>query len=47
MRTAVRIAEESDVSTLTHLRRAWMEETAGGPIDDPDFEAGVHETGGS
>jgi GNAT superfamily N-acetyltransferase len=38
MRTAVRVAEESDVSTLAHLRRAWMEENAGGPIDDPDFE---------
>jgi GNAT superfamily N-acetyltransferase len=36
--TAVRIAEEGDVSMLAHLRRAWMEENAGGPIDDPGFE---------
>jgi GNAT superfamily N-acetyltransferase len=43
MRTAVRIAEESDVSTLAALRRAWMEENAGGRIDDPDFEAAFRE----
>jgi len=43
MRTAVRVAEDSDVSTLAALRRAWMEENAGGPIDDPDFEAAFRE----
>jgi GNAT superfamily N-acetyltransferase len=35
----VRIAGDDDVGALLSLRRAWNEENAGGPIDDPGFEA--------
>lgn len=36
----VRMADERDVPALAALRRAWAEERAGAPIDDPAFEAG-------
>jgi GNAT superfamily N-acetyltransferase len=35
----VRRLAESDIDALTGLRRMWTEENAGGPIDDPEFEA--------
>ena len=38
-RTSVRVAGEHDLDTLVALRRAWNEENAGAPIDDPGFEA--------
>lgn len=31
-------AHPADLSVLTALRRAWTEEDAGGPVDDPAFE---------
>ncbi len=36
---AVRIADERDLPDLAALRRSWLEERLGGPIDDPGFEA--------
>ena len=39
MDISVRIAGDDDVGVLAGLRRAWNEENAGGPIDDPGFEA--------
>ncbi|MGH3712575.1 MAG: GNAT family N-acetyltransferase [Micromonosporaceae bacterium] len=39
----VREAAASDVPVLARLRRAWAEEDAGTPIDDPDFEANFAE----
>jgi GNAT superfamily N-acetyltransferase len=36
---SIRIATDRDAGALAMLRRAWNEENAGGPIDDPDFEA--------
>lgn len=38
MTTSVRIAGDGDVEVVAALRRAWNEEQAGGPIDDPAFE---------
>jgi GNAT superfamily N-acetyltransferase len=35
----VRVADERDEAALAGLRRAWLEERAGGPVDDPGFEA--------
>ncbi|MGD9986539.1 N-acetyltransferase family protein [Pseudonocardia sp.] len=35
----VRVADERDVEALAALRRAWLEERAGAPVDDPGFEA--------
>ncbi|SDG68379.1 GNAT family N-acetyltransferase [Pseudonocardia oroxyli] len=35
----VRVADERDVEALGRLRRAWTEERAGRPVDDPAFEA--------
>jgi GNAT superfamily N-acetyltransferase len=35
---AVRIAGDDDVPVLVALRRAWNEESEGGPIADADFE---------
>jgi GNAT superfamily N-acetyltransferase len=36
---SVRVADERDVAALAGLRRAWLEERAGHPVDDPGFEA--------
>ena len=36
---SVRVAGDEDLGALAALRRAWNEENAGGPIDDPGFEA--------
>ena len=38
----MRIARTDDVGALTTLRRAWNEEHAGAPIDDPGFDAAFH-----
>jgi GNAT superfamily N-acetyltransferase len=35
---SIRVARDADVGLLVRLRRAWNEEDAGCPIDDPDFE---------
>lgn len=35
----VRVADERDGPALARLRRAWLEERAGHPVDDPGFEA--------
>lgn len=35
----VRVADERDAAALAALRRAWLEERAGHPVDDPGFEA--------
>ena len=35
----VRPVAESDTAALSGLRRLWTEENAGGPVDDPGFEA--------
>ena len=35
----VRVADERDEAALAALRRAWLEERAGSPVDDPAFEA--------
>ena len=35
----VRLASPDDVDALAALRRAWVEEQHGSPVDDPDFEA--------
>ena len=35
----VRVADERDGPALARLRRAWLEERAGAPVDDPGFEA--------
>jgi GNAT superfamily N-acetyltransferase len=35
----IRVADERDVVALAGLRRAWLEERTGEPIDDPGFEA--------
>ncbi|MBW0117627.1 GNAT family N-acetyltransferase [Pseudonocardia abyssalis] len=35
----VRVADERDLDALARLRRAWLEERAGRPVDDPGFEA--------
>lgn len=35
----VRVADERDQAALGALRRAWLEERAGRPVDDPGFEA--------
>lgn len=36
---SIRVAGEADVGALAALRRAWNEESAGGPIDDDEFDA--------
>src|SRR4051795_10598477 len=33
------MADERDEAALAGLRRAWLEERAGRPVDDPGFEA--------
>jgi GNAT superfamily N-acetyltransferase len=38
VRPSVRIAGDDDVGVLAQLRRAWNEESTGGPTDDPGFE---------
>jgi len=35
----IRVADERDVTALAGLRRAWLEERTGHPVDDPGFEA--------
>lgn len=35
----VRVADERDGTALARLRRAWLEERSGRPVDDPGFEA--------
>ncbi|WP_219414747.1 GNAT family N-acetyltransferase [Pseudonocardia nigra] len=35
----IRVADERDVLALARLRRAWLEERAGRPVEDPGFEA--------
>lgn len=37
-RLRVRVADERDVAALARLRRQWMEERTGHPVDDPSFE---------
>jgi len=33
----IRLASLADIPTVAMLRRAWTEETAGAPVDDPSF----------
>lgn len=40
---SIRVASDDDVSALASLRRAWNEESAGGPIGDRRFEAAFGE----
>jgi GNAT superfamily N-acetyltransferase len=35
----IRVADERDVGALARLRRAWLEERTGHPVEDPGFEA--------
>ncbi|MGH3586160.1 MAG: GNAT family N-acetyltransferase, partial [Pseudonocardia sp.] len=35
----IRVADERDVAALARLRRAWLEERLGHPVEDPGFEA--------
>jgi GNAT superfamily N-acetyltransferase len=35
----IRVADERDVTALAKLRRDWLEERSGAPVDDPGFEA--------
>jgi GNAT superfamily N-acetyltransferase len=35
----IRVADERDVAALAALRRAWLEERTGRPVEDPGFEA--------
>ena len=35
----IRRASLADMAAVASLRRAWVEEQAGGPVDDPAFEA--------
>lgn len=35
----IRVADERDGPALARLRRAWLEERAGRPVEDPGFEA--------
>jgi GNAT superfamily N-acetyltransferase len=39
MDISVRIAGDGDIGVVVSLRRAWNEENAGAPIDDPGFDA--------
>ena len=36
---SIRVADERDVTALAALRRAWLEERTGTPVEDPGFEA--------
>jgi GNAT superfamily N-acetyltransferase len=36
---AIRVADERDLGALAQLRRAWLEERLGYPVEDPGFEA--------
>jgi GNAT superfamily N-acetyltransferase len=36
---SVRLASAADAAAIAALRRAWVEENEGGPVDDPEFEA--------
>lgn len=36
---AVRVADERDLAALAGLRRSWLEERLGYPVEDPGFEA--------
>jgi GNAT superfamily N-acetyltransferase len=35
----IRVADERDMAALAALRRSWLEERGGAPIEDPGFEA--------
>jgi GNAT superfamily N-acetyltransferase len=35
----IRVADERDVAALARLRRVWLEERTGHPVEDPGFEA--------
>lgn len=35
----IRVADERDLTALARLRRAWLEERAGRPVEDPGFDA--------
>lgn len=35
----IRVADERDVGALARLRRAWLQERLGHPVEDPGFEA--------
>lgn len=35
----IRVADERDMIALARLRRAWLEERTGAPVEDPGFEA--------
>jgi GNAT superfamily N-acetyltransferase len=35
----IRVADERDMAALAGLRRSWLEERTGRPVDDPGFEA--------
>lgn len=39
----IRVADERDLSALAALRRAWLEERSGHPVDAPGFEAAFAE----
>jgi GNAT superfamily N-acetyltransferase len=36
---AIRVADERDIAALAGLRRSWLEERLGYPVEDPGFEA--------
>lgn len=36
---AIRVADERDLGALAGLRRSWLEERLGYPVEDPGFEA--------
>jgi GNAT superfamily N-acetyltransferase len=38
MTAEVRRASVTDAGTIADLRRAWVEEQAGGPVDDPQYD---------
>lgn len=35
----IRVADERDMAALAALRRSWLEERSGRPVEDPGFEA--------
>jgi GNAT superfamily N-acetyltransferase len=39
MGVSVRVAGDGDAGVVRMLRRSWVEETVGEPIEDPDFDA--------
>ena len=39
----IRVVRTADAAIVAGLRRAWVEEDAGGPVDDPGFEQRVED----